>query len=69
MRSRWVTVGSLLLISLAVAAAVGVDAAPVRSDATTTTTTTMDPLDEFCQEACKAGVGGPECGCPDHPIG
>ncbi|KAK8400797.1 hypothetical protein O3P69_002530 [Scylla paramamosain] len=36
---------------------------------TTTTTTTMDPLDEFCHEACKAGVGGPECGCPDHPIG
>ncbi|XP_063868546.1 uncharacterized protein LOC135104828 [Scylla paramamosain] len=34
-----------------------------------TSTTTMDPLDEYCKEACEAGVGGPECDCPDHPIG
>lgn len=33
------------------------------------TTTTMDPWDEYCQEACEAGIGGPECDCPDHPIG
>ena len=39
-------------------------------DATTaTSTTTMDPLEEYCKEACEAGVGGPECDCPDHPIG
>lgn len=38
-------------------------------DVTTTTTTTLDPLTEFCKEACSAGVGGPECDCPDHPIG
>ena len=40
-----------------------------RDDANTTSTTTMDPLDEYCKEACEAGVGGPECDCPDHPIG
>lgn len=34
-----------------------------------TTTTTMDPFEAFCQEACKEGVGGPECNCPGHPIG
>lgn len=33
------------------------------------TTTTLDPIDEYCKEACEAGVGGPECDCPDHPIG
>ena len=36
---------------------------------TTTTTTTLDPLTAFCHEACKAGVGGPECNCPGHPVG
>lgn len=36
---------------------------------TTVTTTTMDPLEEYCKEACEVGVGGPECDCPDHPIG
>lgn len=36
---------------------------------TSTTTTTMNPFDEFCAEACRAGVGGPECRCPNHPIG
>lgn len=35
----------------------------------TTTTTTLDPWDEYCKEACEAGTGGPECDCPDHPIG
>jgi len=34
-----------------------------------TTTTTLDPLTEFCKEACEEGVGGPECDCADHPIG
>uniref|UniRef100_A0A7M6DNN8 Uncharacterized protein n=1 Tax=Clytia hemisphaerica TaxID=252671 RepID=A0A7M6DNN8_9CNID len=24
---------------------------------------------EFCSEACIEGIGGPECGCPGHPIG
>ncbi|KAG7173711.1 hypothetical protein Hamer_G018000 [Homarus americanus] len=33
------------------------------------TTTTLDPFDEYCKEACEEGVGGPECDCPDHPIG
>ncbi|XP_042215676.1 uncharacterized protein LOC121861847 isoform X2 [Homarus americanus] len=33
------------------------------------TTTTLDPFHEFCREACKEGVGGPECDCPDHPVG
>ncbi|TOF85785.1 hypothetical protein CGJ15_25600 [Vibrio parahaemolyticus] len=33
------------------------------------TSTTLDPLEEFCREACKEGVGGPECDCPDHPFG
>lgn len=37
--------------------------------ATTTTTTTVDSFTAFCQEACKAGVGGPECNCPGHPVG
>lgn len=36
---------------------------------TIVTTTTLDPLEEYCKEACEAGVGGPECDCPDHPIG
>lgn len=40
-----------------------------RDDGDTTSTTTMDPLAEYCKEACEAGVGGPECDCPDHPIG
>jgi len=39
------------------------------STAKITTTTTMDPLTEFCKEACEEGVGGPECDCADHPIG
>lgn len=33
------------------------------------TTTTMDPMEAFCQEACVEGYGGPECDCPEHPIG
>lgn len=33
------------------------------------TTTTLDPLTAFCHEACRAGVGGPECNCPGHPVG
>ncbi len=35
-----------------------------QAEATTTTTTTMDDFAAFCHEACKAGVGGPECNCP-----
>lgn len=26
-------------------------------------------MQEFCEQACMQGVGGPECGCPDHPVG
>lgn len=33
------------------------------------TTTTLDPLDEYCKEACEAGFGGAMCDCPEHPIG
>ncbi|XP_042878566.1 uncharacterized protein LOC122257373 isoform X1 [Penaeus japonicus] len=35
----------------------------------TVKTTTMNPIDEFCKEACEEGIGGPECDCADHPIG
>ncbi|XP_071533771.1 uncharacterized protein [Panulirus ornatus] len=46
-------------------------AAPVMAVSTTvsskTPTTTLDSLTAFCQEACKQGVGGPECDCPEHP--
>ncbi|CAL4153023.1 unnamed protein product [Meganyctiphanes norvegica] len=30
---------------------------------------TLDPWDEFCLEACEEGLAGPECDCPEHPIG
>ncbi|CAL4128559.1 unnamed protein product [Meganyctiphanes norvegica] len=39
------------------------------STTTKATTTTLDPWDEFCKEACEEGLAGPECDCPDHPIG
>ncbi|XP_069161264.1 uncharacterized protein [Procambarus clarkii] len=29
--------------------------------------TTLDPLTEFCLEACQEGVGGPECDCHPDP--
>ena len=32
-------------------------------------TTTQDPFTEFCEVACEQGMAGPECNCPDHPIG
>ena len=32
-------------------------------------TTTKDPMEVFCENACKEGMAGPECGCPGHPIG
>ncbi|MPC49907.1 hypothetical protein E2C01_043722 [Portunus trituberculatus] len=68
MRSGWVAMGGLLLITFAAVAVMGVKAAPVRPSPademvtgdTTTTTTTMDPLDEFCHEACKAVEGKEE---------
>lgn len=41
----------------------------VKDGTAATSTTTLDPLAEYCKEACEAGVGGPECDCPDHPIG
>ena len=80
MKYRWMAMGSLLFVTYTAAAASAIrDPVPPRPDAridtnmtttaTATTTTTMDPMDEFCSEACKAGVGGPECGCPQHPIG
>lgn len=31
--------------------------------------TTDSILQEYCKDACEEGVGGPECDCPDHPIG
>lgn len=34
-----------------------------------TNTTTMDPLEEYCKEACEVGIGGAMCDCPEHPIG
>ena len=37
--------------------------------ATTAKSTTLDAIVEFCQEACQIGVGGPECNCPNHPVG
>lgn len=41
----------------------------VSNDPEDAPTTTMDPLDEFCKEACEEGIGGNMCDCPDHPIG
>lgn len=32
-------------------------------------TTTKDPLEEFCDVACKEGQGSVACDCPDHIIG
>lgn len=36
---------------------------------TTSTTTTEDVMAEYCNNACKEGTAGLECGCPEHPIG
>lgn len=50
------------------------DSAPPRpADEGTVTadlgTTTLDPFDEFCQDACVQGISGKVCDCPEHPIG
>ena len=40
------------------------------STATTTSkVTTRDPVDVWCDTACRDGTAGDECNCPDHPVG
>lgn len=34
-----------------------------------TSSTTKDPMEAYCEVACEEGIGGPECDCPGHPIG
>ncbi|XP_076044198.1 uncharacterized protein LOC143027105 [Oratosquilla oratoria] len=36
---------------------------------TNSPTPTKDPVLAFCEQACKVGLGGQGCNCPDHPIG
>ncbi|MPC71229.1 hypothetical protein E2C01_065501 [Portunus trituberculatus] len=68
---KWNVLAKIFAKKRASAMKVNVASAPgsPRDDTDTISTTTMDPLDEYCKEACEAGVGGPECDCPDHPIG
>ena len=39
------------------------------ANSTTATPTTTDIMEQFCEIACVEGLAGPECDCPDTPIG
>lgn len=45
------------------------DSLPSSSTSRSTSTTTIDPMDAYCEVACEEGIAGPECDCPGHPVG